>query len=69
MNIIINQPNRRRVSTDRLNREDVQLVASLEVESSPTPAGKTLPHSYPVTVFSEGDGGRGRLDIVMTIQM
>ena len=40
MNIILNQPNRRRVSNDRLYRKDSHLVASLEVESSLTPAGK-----------------------------
>ena len=40
--IILSQPNRRRVSTDRLNREGSQLT---------TPAGKTLPHSYPKTRF------------------
>ena len=35
---IVKQPNNRRVSTNRLNREDSQLAASLEGESSPTPA-------------------------------
>ena len=40
-----------RVSADWLNREDSQLVASVEGESSPTPAGKTLPHLYPKTRF------------------
>ena len=49
--ILLNQPYRRRVSTDRLNREDSQLTASLEGEFGPTPAGKTLPHSYPITRF------------------
>ena len=44
---ILNQPNRRRVSTGRLNRVDSQLVASPEGEFGPTLAGKTLPHSYP----------------------
>ena len=45
MDIILNQPNRRRVSTDRLGLVDSPVVPSLEVESSPTPtpAGKTLP--------------------------
>ena len=42
-------PYRRRVSTDRLNREGSQLAASLEGEPGPTPAGKTLPHSFPET--------------------
>ena len=50
-NTILNQPYRRRVSTDRLNREGSQLAASLEGEPGPTPAGKTLPHSYPETRF------------------
>ena len=49
--IILSQPYRRRVSTDRLNREGSQLTASLEGEPGPTPAGKTLPHSYPDTRF------------------
>ena len=47
MNTIPNQPNRHRISTDGLNREDSQLAASLEGESgecSPTSAGKTFPH-------------------------
>ena len=51
MNTILNQPYRRRVSTDRLNRDGSQLAASLEGEPGPTPAGKTLPHSYPETRF------------------
>ena len=50
-NTILSQPYRRRVSTDRLNREGSQLTASLEGEPGPTPAGKTLPHSYPETKF------------------
>ena len=49
--IILSQPYRRRVSTDRLNREGSQLTASLEGEPGPTLAGKTLPHSYPETRF------------------
>ena len=47
--IILSPPYRRRVSTDRLNREGSQLAASLEGEPGPTPAGKTLPHSFPET--------------------
>ena len=47
--IILSQPYRRGVSTDRLNREGSQLAASLEGEPGPTPAGKTLPHSFPET--------------------
>ena len=50
-NTMLNQPYRPRVSTDRLNREDSQLAASLEGEPGPTPAGKTFPHSYPETKF------------------
>ena len=49
--IIFSQPYRRRVSTDRLNREGSQLAASLEVEPGPTPTGKTLPHLFPETRF------------------
>ena len=40
-----------RVSTDWLNREDSQLVVSVEGEFSPTPAGKTLSRLYPKTRF------------------
>ena len=47
--IILSQPYCRRVLTDRPNREGSQLAASLEGEPGPTPAGKTLPHSYPET--------------------
>ena len=50
-NTILSQPYRRRVSTDRPNREGSQLGASLEGEPSPTLAGKTLPHSHPETRF------------------
>ena len=50
-NTILSQPYRRRVSTDRLNREGSPLAASLEGEPGPTPDGKTLPHSYPETRF------------------
>ena len=50
-NTILSQPYCRRVSTDRLDREGSQFAASLEGESGPTPAGKTLPHSYPETRF------------------
>ena len=46
VNTILNQPYHRRPSTDRLNRKDSQLVVSPEGESSPTPAGKTLPHFF-----------------------
>ena len=50
-NTILSQRYCRRVSTDRPNRESSQLAASLEGEPGPTPAGKTLPHSYPETRF------------------
>ena len=48
---ILSQSYCRRISTDRPNREDSQLAASLEGEPDPTPARKTLPHSYPETMF------------------
>ena len=45
VNTILSPSNRRRVSIDRLNREDRQLVVSLlEGGSGPKPAGKALPH-------------------------
>ena len=50
-NTILSQPYCHRVSTDRPNREGSQLAASLEGEPGLTPAGKTLPHSYPETSF------------------
>ena len=50
-NTILSQPYCRRVSTDKSDREGSQLAASLEGEPGPTPAGKTLPHSYPETRF------------------
>ena len=50
-NTILSQPYCLRFSTDRPNRESSQLAASLEGEPGPTPAGKTLPHSYPETRF------------------
>ena len=51
-NTILSQRYCRRVSTDRPNREGSQLAASLEGEPGPTPAGKTLPHSYSETRLS-----------------
>ena len=59
--IILSQPYRRRVSTDRLNREGSQLAASLEGEPGPTPAGKTLPHSFPETSRFRRERARDRL--------
>ena len=43
--IILTQQNCRRVSNYRLNRVDSQVVEYLKGGSSPTPAGKTPPHS------------------------
>ena len=60
-NTILSLPYCRRVSTDRSDREGSQLAASLEGEPGPTPAGKTLPHSYPETRFRRE---RARDDIV-----
>ena len=58
--IILSQPYRRRVSPDRLNREGSQLAASLEGEPGPTPAGKTLPHSFPETSRFRRERARDR---------
>ena len=66
-NTILSQPYRRRVSTDRLNREGSQLAASLESEPGPTPAGKTLPHSYPETGFRRGGGTRYREAVIVVV--
>ena len=63
-NTILSQLYRRRVSTDRPNREGSQLAASLEGEPGPTSAGKTLPHSYLKTRFR---GERARVDIDYTM--
>ena len=57
-NTILSQPYCRRVSTDRSDREGSQLAASLEGEPGPTPAGKTLPHSYSETRFRRERGTR-----------
>ena len=46
-------------SIDRLNREGSQLAASLEGEPGPTPAGKTLPHSFPETSRFRRERARG----------
>ena len=55
-NTILRQPHRRRVSTDRLNREGSQLAASVEGEPGPTPAGKDPPTLIPRNQVSEGEG-------------
>ena len=70
-NTILSQPYYcRRVSTDRPNREGSQLAASLEGEPGPTPAGKTLPHSYPETRFiATEDNGRGDKESPLTYSM
>ena len=44
VNAISTQPNRRRVSTDRLNRVDGQVMPSPDGTSGPKLAGKTLRH-------------------------
>ena len=58
--IILNQPYRRRVSTDRLNNEDRHLAISPEGTPGPTPAGNTLSHLYPKTRFRR-ERARGKL--------
>ena len=63
--IILSQPYRRRVSTDRLNREGSQLAASLEGEPGPTPAGKTLPHSFPETSRFRRERARDTVQIII----
>ena len=55
-NTILSQPYPRRVSIEMPIREGSQLAASLEGEPDPTPAGKTLPHSYPETRFRKERG-------------
>ena len=52
-NTILSQPYCRRVSTDRSDRE------------GPTPAGKTLPHSYPETRFRRERGTKLHIYIYM----
>ena len=64
-NTILSQPYCRRVSTNRSDREGSQLAASLEGEPGPTPAGKTLPHSYPETRFRR-ERARDTLLVVLT---
>ena len=51
VNTILNQPCRRRISTDRLNCQDSQSAASFEGDPGHSPVGKTLPHSYPTNKF------------------
>ena len=63
-NTILSQPYRR-VSTDRLNREGSWSAASLEGEPGPTPAGKTLPHSYPETRFRRERARDGGYNVCM----
>ena len=67
-NTILRQPYCRRVSTDRSDREGSQLAASLEGGPGPTPAGKTLPHSYPETRFRR-ERAREKLNILRVIPM
>ena len=57
MNTILNQPNRRRVSTDRLNRVDSQLVASLDAEFTALNPTERPSHTLiPQKQVSEGRG-------------
>ena len=65
--IILSQPYRRRVSTNRLNREGSPLTASLEGEPGPTPAGKTLPHSYPETRFRSFGESRHEMSTTLLV--
>ena len=65
-NTILSQPYCRRVSTDTSDREGSQLAASLEGEPGPTPAGKTLPHSYPETRFRRERARQMPIPIVVT---
>ena len=67
MNTILNQPYRRRVPTDRLNREDSEMTASLEGEPGSTPAGKTLPHSYPQNQRFRRERARDKMKVCYKI--
>ena len=51
----LKQPYGGRVYTDRQSREKRQLHASLEGQPGNTPAGNTLPHSYPENQVSDGE--------------
>ena len=62
MNTILNEPNHRRVSSDRLNSDVNQLAESLESESSLTPSEKILPHSYP----KAREGARDTISLLMS---
>ena len=55
-NTILSQPYRRRISTDRLNREGSQLAASLEDEPGPIHPPERLSHTH---TPKPGFGGRG----------
>ena len=57
VNTIFNIPNNHRVSTNRLNREDSQSVASLEGEFSLTPSPRRPSHTH---IPKPGFGGRGQ---------
>ena len=56
VNIILNQSNRRRASTDRLNCEDSQFVAPLEGESSPIQPPERPSHTHTPKPGFEGRG-------------
>ena len=57
VNTIFNKPNHYRVSTNRLNSEDSQSVASLEGEFSPTPPPKRPSHAH---IPGFGGSGQGK---------
>ena len=58
MYTILAQPNRHRVSTDRLNHVDSQMVPSLERGSDPYTRRKDPPTLIHQTQVSEGEGTR-----------
>ena len=59
-NTILSQPYRRRISTDRLNREDNQLAHLLRVSPALHPP-KRSPHTH---TPKPGFGGRGHEDVL-----
>ena len=67
-NTILSQPYCRRVSTNRPTRKSSQLAASLEGGPGPTPAGKTLPHSYPETRFRR-ERARGYYQLLIVVDV
>ena len=65
MNSILNQPDRLRVSTDRLNRVHSQLVEALKVTPALSPPEKTQ-HSYSNNKFSRTRAGDD-VDIIVVL--